>query len=156
MNRDLQNRPARPLRSTIAACALLCVLLPLRGALAQGGPGARAAGGDPLEQHVYPPDLIMEHQSAIGLRNDQRQGLVAEVQQLQTDVVPLQFELSEAAESLARILSTPRVDEAAAIAEAERITTLEAQVKKRHLVLLIRIKNLLTEEQQRQLDAFRR
>ncbi len=131
------------------AVACFCALVPFSPTFAEGGE-------DPLERFVFPPELIMKHQSTIDLSAAQRQGLVSEVQQLQTDIVPLQFELSEAAESLAKILSVPRVDEAVAIAEAERITNLEAQVKKRHLVLLIRIKNLLDEEQQRQLESLRR
>ena len=143
--------PCQLWRSKLFAFALLLTVCPFQGLYAD----SPSEGEDPLEQFVYPPELIMKHQSTIGLRGDQRQGLVAEVTQLQTDIVPLQFELSEAAEKLVKILAPPRVDEASAITEAERITTLEAQVKKRHLVLLIRIKNLLNEEQQRQLDALR-
>ena len=98
----------------------------------------------------------MRHQEAIALGEDQRQTLIHEVQQLQSDIVPLQFELSEAAEKLERLLAGPEIDEARALAHVDQVTGLEAQVKKRHLTLLVRIKNLLTEEQQRKLEELRR
>ncbi len=111
--------------------------------------------GDPLERHLFPPELIMQHQSEIDLREDQRQGIVQEVQQMQTDVVPLQFELSAAMEGLASLVAEPVVDEAAALAQAERIMELEGGVKTRHLTLLVRLKNLLTPEQQQRLQSLR-
>ena len=111
---------------------------------------------NPIERRLFPPELVMRHQEAIALGEDQRQTLIHEVQQLQSDIVPLQFELSEAVEKLERMLAGPAIDEAGALAQVDQVTGLEARVKKRHLALLVRIKNLLTEEQQRKLEELRR
>ncbi len=116
---------------------------------------AVVAGGNPLEQHLFPPELVMAHQGEIGLAADQRQKLIEEVQSLQADIVPWQFEMNESVESLTGQLANAAVDEAAAIALAESITNLEARIKQRHLALLIRIKNLLSAEQQSRLRALR-
>lgn len=43
------------------------------------------------------------------------------------------------------------MDEAAALAQVDRVTEIENQMKKTHLTLLIRVKNLLSEDQQQQL-----
>jgi Spy/CpxP family protein refolding chaperone len=97
----------------------------------------------------------MRRQSEIGLDERQRAALVQEVQQAQSDLVPLQFEMSAAGEALSRLLGSPQVDEAKALAEAERVMKLETQIKRRHLALLIRIKNVLTPEQQQALQRAR-
>ncbi len=47
------------------------------------------------------------------------------------------------------------MDEAAALAQVERVTEIENQMKKTHLTLLIRVKNLLSEDQQQQLLTLR-
>ena len=110
---------------------------------------------DPLAQHVFSPELVMAHQATLGLSEDQLQSLIREVQELQSDIVPLQFELSQRAEELAEVLAAPRIDEARALDLADAVTGIEARVKKRHLTLLVRIKNLLSEEQQIRLRALR-
>lgn len=149
MNRTL--RQPRRAFAVIATAALfsLAILTPIH---AQG----RGDGIDPLKRHLFPPELVMSHQAEIGLDSEQRASLIAEIQSLQADVVPLQFEMREAVEELTRLLGKPHVDEAAALALAERITGFEARVKQRHLTMLLRVKNLLSGDQQNQLRALRR
>jgi hypothetical protein len=48
------------------------------------------------------------------------------------------------------------VDEAAVLAQADKVMGLEREVKKAHLALLVRIKNLLTEAQKAKLTELRR
>ena len=49
-----------------------------------------------------------------------------------------------------------RVDEAAALAQADRVMALEREMKRSQLQLLIRIKNALTQQQQDQLRELRK
>jgi len=143
------------MRSMLRAVLIVSCLVILTPALrAQpGDPGART---DALGRFVFPAELVMEHQSEIALTREQRDAVVREVQSLQSDVVPLQFEMGEAAEQLKALLDAPRVDEKQAIEAARRVTALESRVKQRHLTLLIRIKNLLSPEQQTLLRQLRR
>ena len=141
---------------SLAAAAGLAALLVAPLALAQPpleGPGGHKR--DRFEESVFAPDLVMSHQGEIGLRSDQKQALIEELQRTQSDLVPLQFEMSEAGERLERLLGVPRVDEDEALAAAERVMQLESEIKRRHLTLMIRIKNLLTEEQQAELRRLR-
>ena len=55
-------------------------------------------------------------------------------------------------EELEALLSTARVDEGAALEIARAMMDLESKIKRRHLSLAIRIKNLLSAEQQAKLD----
>ncbi len=138
---------------SLAAAAGLAALLVAPLALAQ--PPLEGHKRDRFEESVFAPDLVMSHQGEIGLRSDQKQALIEELQRTQADLVPLQFEMSEAGERLERLLGVPRVDEDEALAAAERVMQLESEIKRRHLTLMIRIKNLLTEEQQAELRRLR-
>jgi Spy/CpxP family protein refolding chaperone len=111
---------------------------------------------NPIQRFVFPPDLVMSHQDEIGLSAEQREKIIAEVQRLEADLVPLRFEISQTTHRLAELLSAPRVEEEPALALVDRITDLEGEIKKRHLTLVIRTKNLLTPEQQAKLEEFRR
>ena len=104
---------------------------------------------------VFAPELVMRHQGEIGLSEDQKQSLIAELQATQSDLVPVQLEISEAGESLAHMLRPATVDEAEALAAAQRVMQLETQIKLIHLRLVVRIKNLLTVEQQEALRRIR-
>jgi Spy/CpxP family protein refolding chaperone len=48
------------------------------------------------------------------------------------------------------------VDESRVLGQADRILALEKEIKKTHLTLLVRVKNLLTREQQAKLSEIRR
>ena len=132
---------------------LLAGLLLLAGAALPSASHAQEA--DPFEGHLFAPELIMKHQAAIGLSAEQRRGLIAEVTRAQADFLPAQMDLAEHAEELKRLVAAPRVDEAAALAVAGRLMELESQIKRRHLELAIRIKNLLDEDQQGRLAQLR-
>ena len=123
---------------------------------------ARAGGGpdpqqqDPIRDRLFPPDLIMQHQAELGIDERQRDVLTKELAAFQSRIVDLQWKLSSAAEDLARLLDVPRVDEARALAQADKVMALERDVKKSHLALLIRVRNLLTDEQRAQLAKLRK
>ena len=128
--------------------ALTMTLLALAAMAAWGAPRERGEGRGRFEELVFAPELLMAHQGDIGLTAEQKRIFVEELQSAQSDLVPIQLEMAEAAAELNRLLEASRVDEKEAVAAAARVMELEARVKGRHMRLLIRIKNLLTEEQQ--------
>ncbi len=109
----------------------------------------------PFRRSVFAPELLIANQRRIGLTPEQREVFIREMRQTQSDLLPTQLEMSEASMDLVELLEGPRVDEEAALVAAQRVLELERRVKSRHMVLLIRIKNLLTEEQQRMLREIR-
>ena len=124
----------------------------------RGGPGMGRdyhRGGPPFAKALFPPEMVMRHAQDIGLADEQREQITAVIQQVQSDIVPLEWEVRERTEALTDLLEKPRVDEAAALAQVDRVTEIENQMKKTHLTLLIRVKNLLTEDQQQQLLTLR-
>jgi len=125
-----------------------------RGAVAQNpGPGP---GEDPLARFLFPPELVMSHQQAIGLSDKQRTAIQQELQRAQGKFTDLQWRMSADAEKLTRLLQTTPVDEAQVLEQVDRILGTERDVKRTQLSLLIRIKNTLSPEQQAKLSEIRR
>lgn len=135
------------IRSVAVASVALVLALP---AIAQE-PGR----DDPMARFFYPPELVMSHQRALGLDDAQRNAILGHVRTLQGTVAPLQFRLAGEAERLGELLRAPAVDEAAVLAQLDRVLPVEREIKRAQIAMMIRIRNALTEQQRAQLDALR-
>jgi Spy/CpxP family protein refolding chaperone len=131
-------------------------LLPALLLAAAARAGSESEGEDPIAKRVFPPDNVLAHQQEIGLDETQRQSLRSEMQKAQKKFVDLQFELQGETEKMLQLLEERPVDESRVLAQADRILALEKEIKKTHLALLVRVKNLLTREQQAKLSEIRR
>jgi Spy/CpxP family protein refolding chaperone len=151
---------------TLALC-LLFLTLALYPAAAQpsaeiaGGPGSPGMGGlpgpggPPFLEDVFPPGLVMRYQSEIALTDEQRTAITKQMEDAQKALVTLQWDVARESEKLTKLLQPSRIDEAAALQQADQVMSAEHQLKKEHLALLIRIKNQLTPAQQQQLRKLR-
>jgi Spy/CpxP family protein refolding chaperone len=110
---------------------------------------------DPLFDAFFPPELIMQHQRAIGLTDQQRASISRLIQDLQSRVVQLQWDLLDEMQQLTTLMGAPRVDLDRALDQLDDVLELEKQIKQSHLEMLARIKNLLSPEQQAQLERLR-
>jgi Spy/CpxP family protein refolding chaperone len=110
---------------------------------------------DPLTELLFPPELVMARQNAIGLSNAQKTYLRAEVLKAQTRFTELQWQLQDAMEGLIGLLKQPKADEAQVSAQLEKVLASEREIKRAQISLLVRIKNNLTEDQQHRLQALR-
>jgi Spy/CpxP family protein refolding chaperone len=117
---------------------------------------AQAPPEDPLAQYVFPPELVMRHAPEIGLDEKQKTAIKEAVVRTQARLVDVQWDAQGEAEKLARLLQANTVDEAAVLAQADKVMALEREVKRTHLALLVRIKNVLTEAQRARLTELRR
>lgn len=135
----------------VLIATLIATALPV---FAQGpGPSDRRPGRD---MPLFPPELVMRHAQALDLGEEQRETIIAEIQKMQSGVVPIEWELREQTQVLQEILAAYPVDERAALERIERVHDLELQIKKQHMGLLIRIKNLLSDAQRAELEELRR
>ncbi len=110
-------------------------------------------GPPPLERFLFPPDLVLSNQIALGMTGDQIAAIKKELGQTHDRVLDVQTDLRRVTEQLHGQLDKLKVDEAAALGLAAQAIDLEKQIKTAHLTLMIRIKNLLTPEQQEKLRA---
>ena len=108
-----------------------------------------------FEALLYPPELIMQHRRAIDLNGEQRDAITRMIQELQGWVVALQWNLLDETQSLRNVLERARIDQDRALDLLEQVLEREAEIKRAHLELLIRIKNVLTPAQQEKLDELR-
>jgi Spy/CpxP family protein refolding chaperone len=106
---------------------------------------------DPLRDILFPPEAVMQHQQAVGLSDEQKNSLKAEVRQAQLKFTELQWTLQDEMERLVSLLKQSKVDEKQAAVQLEKVLGAEREIKRAQLMLLIRIKNNLTPAQQTQL-----
>ena len=116
---------------------------------------ADGPGDDPIARAVFPPELVMKHSQEINLDERQRAALKEQVQKMQTQATDAQFDLQGESQKLVRLLQARPVDETAVLAQVDKVLALERQVKRTQILLLVRIKNLLTEPQQAKLAELR-
>ncbi len=147
-------------RSTTLACALLFTTAALAGHAGPMGGSIRGHMGGPrigggMGRDLFPPELILTNQIALGLGADQVTSIKKEVGATHGRALDVHVELHRVTEQLHAALESLKVDEAAALALASQAMDLEKQVKTAHLALMIRVKNLLTPEQQEKARALK-
>jgi len=121
------------------------------------GPGGpRPPGGDPLARYLFPPELIMANQAAIHLTDSQRNSLQQAMGDAQGKFIGLQFKMSSEVERLQTLLKASSVDESQVLEQVDRVLAVERDVKRAQLSLMIRIKNMLSAQQQSRLNQLRR
>ncbi|MFQ5663944.1 MAG: Spy/CpxP family protein refolding chaperone [Terriglobia bacterium] len=115
----------------------------------------RPAQRDPIRESLFPPELVMRHQRAIGLEPEQKAYIRKQMRQAQLRFTELQWELEDAAETMRSLLEQDQVDEEQVLGQLEKVLDAERRIKRLQLSLMIRIKNKLTPEQQAQLRELR-
>jgi Spy/CpxP family protein refolding chaperone len=144
------------MRRSIFALAFVLVTanLAAQGPPMGGRPGP-APGPEDWGRSFFPPELVMSHQSEIGLQDSQRAALTSAIQQAQGKFTDMQWKLSAEGEKMGRLLQGTQVDEAAVLDEVDRILNMERDIKRAQISLMVRIKNTLTPEQQKKLADIR-
>jgi len=143
------------MRRLILALAFVFVATSLA---AQGPPpGQRGPGPRPDDwgRSFFPPELVMQHQSEIGLQDAQRAAITSAVQQAQAKFMDMQWKLSAEGEKMSRLLQGTQVDETQVLEQVDRILTMEREIKRGQISLMVRIKNTLTAAQQAKLSEIR-
>jgi Spy/CpxP family protein refolding chaperone len=135
-------------------CALVFATMAFAGA---DGPartpmGRRGMGGfgmgHPMEHNLFPPELVLRNQVALGLSTEQVDAIKKQVGDTHARVLDAQVDLHRVTEQLDTALEPPKVDEGAVLALASQAMDLEKKIKTAHLALMIRVKNVLTADQQ--------
>ena len=123
--------------------------------VAAGIARAQQPGEDPLGQSFFPPELVIQHQEAIGLSPEQKDAFKTEIRQAQLKFTELQWKLQDEMEKMLSLVKQPRPDEQQVLAQLDKVLSAEREVKREQITLLVRIKNKLTPEQQSKLAELR-
>jgi len=110
----------------------------------------------PIWNHLFPPELVMSNQKAIGLTPKQQESIQVDLKKTQARFFDLMWRLSAEGEALDSLLRQERVSEEQALEQLNKIMEIENEIKRTHFPLLVRIRNILTPEQRAQLDTIRK
>jgi hypothetical protein len=120
---------------------------PLSTVIVGGGASAREPLSA-LESRLFPTELVMEKKALLALRPDQEAAITKELDVSQAELIKLQWALQTEKDALVSVLDHASVDETRARVAADALMVRENAIKSAHLRQLIRIKNILTAEQQ--------
>jgi Spy/CpxP family protein refolding chaperone len=145
----------RPTPASLLVAMLLAATTAGLAQLPPGRPGpaprpAQEPGQqpDPLMGNLFPPELIMQNQQALGLSDEQRSYMLAEIQRTQTQASPIAWRLQAAMEQLGTTVRQDRADEAQVLTQLDSVLAVEREMKRAQIALLVRLKGRLTPEQQ--------
>lgn len=105
------------------------------------------ANPDPFGGRLFAPNIILENQAELGLSDSQRQQIREIVISTQTTVSEHQWDMREAYIDVMGELDRPTIDESTVAEMLQLVLETENRVKLAQVSMLIRLRNLLTEEQ---------
>ena len=123
--------------------------------IAAGAARAQQPDQDPIGQSFFAPELVIQHQEAVGLSTEQKEYFKTEIRQAQLKFTELQWKLQDEMEKLVGLARQQRVDEQQVLAQLEKVLAAEREIKREQVTLLVRIKNKLSPEQQAKLSELR-
>ena len=123
---------------------ILCLLV-----FASLGTGTALAENpkDVFKGKLFAPNIILEHREALQLSKEQFTAIRAAVVEVQSGVAEHEWDMQEAYQALMLELDQSPVDENKVLEYADKALLAENQVKKKQMAMLVRLKNLLTEDQ---------
>ena len=107
---------------------------------------------DLMADHFFSPDLIMPNHKVIGLSQEQEKGIMTEMKSAQSDFMDLNWQMSKVKVDFTNLIGNIQVDETKTLEALSEMLTIENKIKKRQITLMIRIKNILSPEQQEKLN----
>ena len=123
--------------------------------LAVGPAEAQGEKGDVFKGKLFPPNVILEHQAELGLSKQQFTAIKRAVVEVQANVAEHEWDVREAYMSIMNELDKSPIDENKALEFVSAALLAENQVKKEQMAMLIRLRNLLTDEQIAYLESTR-
>jgi hypothetical protein len=114
---------------------------------------AAAPKDDVFKGKLFPPNVILENKAELGLSKAQFKAIRAAVVEVQSGVAEHEWDMQEAYQALMQELDEAPIDENRVLELAGKALLAENQVKKKQMAMLVRLKNLLTEEQVSYLES---
>lgn len=102
---------------------------------------------DVFKGKLFAPDIILQQQAELHLTKEQFTAIRAAVVEVQSGVAEHEWDMREAYQALMLELDKTPIDETAVLKHATSALLAENQVKKKQMVMLIKLKNLLNAEQ---------
>ena len=114
---------------------------------------AQEAPKDVFKGKLFAPNIILEHQDQLGLSKEQFTAIRAAVVEVQGAVAEHEWDLREAYMQVLADLDESPVNEDKVLANVQAALLAENEVKKLQVAMLIRLRNLLTDNQVQYLQS---
>ena len=131
------------------------LLILAAGCLLAGPAQAQGQKGDVFKGKLFPPNVILENQAELGLSKEQFTAIKKAVVAVQANVAEHEWDVREAYMSIMTELDKSPINEDRALEYVNVALLAENQVKKEQMAMLIRLRNLLTDEQVAYLESTR-
>lgn len=123
--------------------ALLGICVFASTAIAQGPGGDK----DVFQGKLFAPNIILEHQDRLNLSKEQFTQIRAAVVEVQANVAEHEWDLREAYQRVLADLDDVPIDKDKVLEHVQAALSAENEVKKLQVGMLIKLRNLLTDEQ---------
>lgn len=140
----------KTLKNGIAIVACLTISIGIATAQDRGGKP------DPFQGKLFAPDIILKNQAELNLSKEQFTAIKAAVVEVQSNVAGHEWDLREAYQKVLENLDEQPIDENKVLENVNDALLAENQVKKQQVRMLIRLKNLLNDEQVAYLQSLRK
>ena len=127
------------LRHGLVAGALLFLLC--------AGTATAERGAEVFRGKLFPPNLILENQDELSLSREQFTSIRQAVVDVQANVAEHEWDMREAYLRIMDELDADSIDEERVLEIANEALLAENEIKKLQMAMLIRVRNLLTDEQ---------
>lgn len=108
---------------------------------------------DVFKGKLFAPNIILENRDELQLSKDQFTAIRKAVVEVQAGVAEHEWDMQEAYQALMRELDKSPIDENKVLEFAGRALQAENQVKKKQVAMLVRLRNLLTDDQVAYLES---
>lgn len=118
------------------------------------GPGMDDGGGamqQMILKHLYPLEMVRRHADEIELTEEQMEKLRDVVTSVNAEVEQLKWDLAKSSRKLVKIIENGATKEQV-YAQMDVIFKFENKIKKKHLGLMIVVRDILTKQQRSKLD----
>ena len=102
---------------------------------------------DIFKGKLFPPNVVMENRAELDLTREQYTAIRAAVVEVQTQVAEHEWDMQEAYTGVLESLDARPLDEQQIISKVKAVLAAENKVKLAQMGMLIRIRNLLSDEQ---------
>ena len=108
---------------------------------------AEGPKADVFKGKLFAPNIIMEQREALDLTKQQFTEIRAAVVEVQSSVAEHEWDMQEAYQALMLELDKSPIDEKVVLRHADAALSAENQVKKKQMAMLVKLKNLLNDQQ---------
>jgi len=121
--------------------------------LAVGSAVAADGKEDVFKGKLFPPNVILENQAELNLSKEQFTAIRAAVVDVQANIAEYEWDMREAYLKMMAELDKAPIDERIVLGHVTAALAAENEVKKHQVAMLVRLKNLLTDEQVAYLES---